>query len=198
MFEFTLFGVRWRLSLLFPAMVTALLLWQSDSLAIPCVLASLIHEGGHLLAMLLLKMPPQDFTLSAFGARMRLSDRTAGYWQNLMISVCGPLANVLCMILFMMCRRPTLVYVHALLAGINLLPAIGLDGGEILRCLLCLIGFERSVPIILRYTSAVVLFVMVTMGVYVLLQPNGNGSLLIISVYLAAVIFFADKNSKNT
>lgn len=194
MFEFNVFGVRWRLSLLFPAMLTALLLWQPDSLAIPCVLASLIHEGGHLLTMLLLKMPPRDFTLSAFGARMRLSDRTVGYRHNLIISVSGPLANGLCAILFAMCGRPTLVYVHALLAGINLLPAIGLDGGEMLRCLLCLVGFERSAPVILRYASALVLFVLVTVGAYVLLQPNGNGSLLIISVYLAAVIFFADKN----
>ena len=46
MLEWRIGGVRCRLSLLFPALITALLLWQPDGLAVSCLLASLIHEGG--------------------------------------------------------------------------------------------------------------------------------------------------------
>ena len=72
MLEWRLGGVRCRLSLLFPALVTALLLWQPDGLAVTCLLASLIHEGGHLLAMLSVGVPPQRCTLGAFGMRIDL------------------------------------------------------------------------------------------------------------------------------
>ncbi|MBQ8753177.1 MAG: hypothetical protein IJZ13_08755, partial [Clostridia bacterium] len=62
-------GVHFRLSLLFPALITALLLWKPDGLAVSCVVASAVHEGGHLLAMLGLGYPPRACTLGAFGIR---------------------------------------------------------------------------------------------------------------------------------
>ena len=58
MLEWRLCGVRFRLSLLFPALVTALLMCQPKGLALSCLLASLIHEGGHLLAMMAVGVPP--------------------------------------------------------------------------------------------------------------------------------------------
>lgn len=198
MFEFQAFGVRWRFSLLFPAMLTALLLWRPDGLAVPCVLASLIHEGGHLLAMLWLGVPPQDFTLSAFGARMKLGDRTLGYRKNLVISLSGPLANGLSALIFVLCGRPMLTFVHILLAGVNLLPAMGLDGGEVLRCALCLMGWEQCSATVLRCTSTLVLLLITAGGTYILLQPDGNSSLLVIGLYLATLVFFADKKQKNS
>ena len=181
---------------MFPAMLTALLLWQPDSLAIPCVWASLIHEGGHLLAMLVLSVPPQDFSLGIFGARMHIDGGRISYGKNILVSLCGPLVNVLTAAVLLLCHRPVPALVNVLLAGVNLLPAIGLDGGEILRSGLCWSGLERAASAVGRLASVVVLLPVAVIGFYTMLAYTGNGSLLVLCVYLSVLIFFADKNQK--
>ncbi len=198
MLEWHAFGVHWRVSLLFPAMLTALLLWKPDSMAIPCVLASLIHEGGHLLAMMLVGVPPQDFFLGIFGAQMHIGNGSVGYRQNILISLSGPLVNLLSAIILLLCQCHVAVAVHMLLAGVNLLPAMGLDGGEILRNCMLLLGFDRKVLFIMRMASVLTLLPIAVVGFYILFFGVGNGSLLILCAYLVILIFSAEKNEKTS
>ncbi len=198
MFETRLFGVRCRLSLLFPALLTALLLWQPDGLAVSCVIASAMHEGGHLLAMLLLGYPPTDCTLGAFGMRIRLGRRLPGYRQNMLISLAGPGVNMLSAGVLFLLDSPRTAAVHLTLAGLNLLPASALDGGELLRCGLCLLGFEPLAVPVLRLTSALVLLPLAAGSFWLFLQGFGNGTLLIVSGYLVLLVFFSNKNEKNS
>jgi len=198
MFETRLFGVRCRLSLLFPALLTALLLWQPDGLAVSCVLASVIHEGGHLLAMLAMGVPPGDCTLGAFGMRIRLGSRMPGYGQNMFISLAGPLANVLSAAGLYLLKSPRTAAVHLTLAALNLLPAAALDGGELLRCGLCLLGLEPLAGPVLRLTSALTLLPLAAGGVWLFWLGYGNGTLLIVSGYLVLLLFFSDKNEKTS
>lgn len=190
--------MRCRLSLLFPALLTALLLARPDGLAVPCLLAALIHEGGHLLAMLWLGVPPEDCVLGAFGARIRLGHRLPSYGQNLLISLAGPLINLFCMSILFLCGRTTPALVHLALALLNLLPSAALDGGEILRCGLCLIGLESLSESILRFTSALTLLPLAAVCFWMFLQGEGNATLLIVSGYLTALLFFSDKLQKNS
>ena len=198
MLEFSAFGMRWRFSLLFPAMLATLLLWRPDSLAIPCVLASLVHEVGHLLAMLLLGVRPQDFVLGAFGAMMRVDNGEISYKRCVLISLFGPLVNGVCAIVLQLCRCSIPALINALLAVINLLPAKGLDGGELLHCCLCWSGLEHCASGVVRITSACVLCCVAAVGFYMMFRRISNGSLLVFSVYLVALLFFADKNEKNS
>ena len=197
MLEFRLFGVTWRLSLLFPAMLTTLLVWQPDGLAIPCVLASLIHEGGHLLGMCMLGVLPQNVTVGVFGAQMQMHNIKISYKQSVLISLSGPLINLMSAVALWLCQCSISAVVHLLLAIINLLPAIGLDGGEMLRCCLCQFGFGELASRILHITSALVVMPLITFGLYVLFQGESNASLLVVGAYLIAMIFFADKNEKS-
>ena len=71
MLEWRWGGVRYRISLLFPALITALLLCQLNGLTVSCLLASIIHEGGHLLAMLAMGIPPRGRVRSALAAAAR-------------------------------------------------------------------------------------------------------------------------------
>lgn len=189
--------VRYRVSLLFPALVTALLLWQPDGLAVSCLLASLIHEGGHLLAMLLLGVPPQNCTVGAFGMRIDLDNPLVDYRKNLLISIGGPLVNGLAAAGLLLFDSPDIAMVHLVLAGLNLLPAAALDGGEILRCGLCLLGMESLVRPMLRLSSALVLLPLASLSFWLCFRGN-NPTLLIVSAYLVALIFFSDKCEKNS
>lgn len=198
MFEFRIGGVRCRLSLLFPALLTALLLAQPDGLAVACLLAAVLHEGGHLLAMLLLGIPPEDCLLGAFGARIRLGSRLTGYKQNLVVSIAGPLINLLCGGILWGCGCVVPAAVHLCLALINLLPAYALDGGEILRCGLCLLGLGTVADRVVRITSVLVLLPLAIGGFWLVLRGKGNATLLIVSGYLVTLLFFSDKLQKNS
>ena len=196
MLEWRVCSIRFRISLLFPALVTALLLWQPDGLAVSCLLASFIHEGGHLVAMLALGVPPRHCTLGAFGVRIELDNKLIGYGRNLLISLAGPLANVVAAGLLML-ERPTSAAVHLALALLNLLPAAALDGGEVLRCGLCLLGLESLVGWVLRLSSALVLLPLAAISAWMFMRGE-NPTLLIVTGYLTALVFFSDKNEKNS
>lgn len=192
MLEWRLWGVRFRLSLLFPALVTALLLCQPKGLAVSCLLASLIHEGGHLLAMIAVGVPPQTCSIGAFGVRVDLGGTLVGYGKNLLVSFAGPMANGVAAAMLFGVGRPNAAVVHLALAGLNLLPASALDGGEILRCCVCLLGMESLADAVVRFSSALILLPLATISLWLCIN-NQNPTLLIISFYLVALIFFAEK-----
>lgn len=183
-------GVRCRVSLLFPALLTGLLLAQADSLAVSCVLASAMHEGGHLLAMIALGCAPQVCTLGAFGMRIEMgAERMVGYRRNILISLAGPLVNLLAAPLLWAFGCEQASVVHLTLAVFNLLPAAALDGGQIVRCLFCLAGKEARADGWLRVLSAAVLLPLAAAAFWLFLSGRGNVTLLIVSGYLTTLIF---------
>lgn len=191
MFEWRRGGIRWRVSLLFPALVTALLLQQPDGVAVGCILASILHEGGHLAAMLLLGCPPHSFTVGAFGARFEMGETAlAGYRRNILISLAGPAVNFSAAGLFLVLSQAEAAAVHLALGVFNLLPAAPLDGGQVLRCVLCLAGQERQADRLLRWLSAAVLLPLATLAALTALR-GGNHTLLIVSGYLVVLTFFS-------
>lgn len=184
-------GVRCRVSLLFPALLTGLLLAQPNSLAVSCVIASAMHEGGHLLAMLLLGCPPQACTLGVFGMRIEMDSRhLVGYRRNMLISSAGPTVNLLAAPLLWACGCVQAAVVHLTLAAFNFLPAAALDGGQLVRCVFCLAGKEARADTYLRVLSAAVLLPLATTAFWLFLSGHGNVTLLIVSGYLMALIFF--------
>lgn len=190
MFEWTVRGVRCRLSILFPALLTALLCYQPSGMAITCVIASAMHECGHLVMMLLLDCPPSCCTLGAFGMRIEMgAERTVGYGRNVAISAAGPAVNALCVVLFSALDNSTVATVHLVQCIFNLLPAAALDGGQILRCICCLCGGERVADRLLLGLSVAVLIPLATVAGYLALS-GGNASLLIVVGYLALLVFW--------
>ncbi len=198
MLEWRFGDIRVRLSLLFPALIATLLLLQPNSLALTCLLASLIHEGGHLLAMAVLGVRPEECLIGAFGVRIRLSRNLTSYGKNLWISLAGPLANGIAFCVLMCLEHSDSGVVHLILAIFNLLPAATLDGGEILRCVLSMMGLETLVPAVLRFISVLILLPLASVSFWLFLQRSGNFTLLIVSIYLAALVIFSEKYEKTS
>lgn len=190
MFEFTVRGVRCRLSILFPALLAALLFYQPSGMAVVCVTACVMHECGHLLAMMLLDCPPSCCTLGAFGMRIEMGQaRTVGYGRNVLISLAGPAVNLVCVAVFWALGRESVAAVHLVQCLFNLLPAAALDGGQILRCLCCRWMEERVADGVVFALSITVLIPLATAAVYMVLT-GGNVSLLIVVGYLALLVFW--------
>lgn len=188
-------GIECRVSVLFPALITALLLYRDDTLTVTCLLASLVHEGGHLLAMLLLRVPPKECVLGLFGLRIRLVDHLRAYGKSIWVALAGPLANGLSAAILLQFGCTESAWVHIFLATFNLLPVMALDGGEIVYCLLCAWGREDER--LLRITSFFIILTTMIGGAW-LMWAHHNPTLWIVGAYLAAMAFFLDKNEKNT
>ena len=175
---------------MFPALLTGLLLAQPDSLAVSCLFACAMHEAGHLLAMLALGCPPRVCTVGAFGMRIEMgTDHLVSYRSNILISLAGPAVNLLAAPLLWVVGCPRASVVHFVLAVLNLLPAAALDGGQILRCIMCIAGREDKADRRLRILSAVVLLPLAAVSFWLFLSGQGNSTLMIVSGYLVCIIF---------
>lgn len=196
MLTFRLCGVPCRISLLFPALLTVLLFYQPEGLTVTCLLASLMHEVGHLLAMLWWRVPPKECVLGMFGLRMRLGEHLSEYGRNIGVALAGPAVNGISAALLWRWGVPQSAMVHLILAVLNLMPVAVLDGGEVLRNLLCLCGRHSSADRVVRTFSLMVLIPISLFGLHLLLK--GNPTLLIVAVYLSVMTILSYKNEKNS
>ncbi len=128
-------------------------------------LASVIlHEGGHLLTLWLLKKKVVGIYGTPSG--MEIQTVPLSYGEEMLVAATGPFVNLLLLILSIG-RIPLLALINGLLLSYNLLPFFPFDGGRLLRsCLRSQLKFplcdtiERIIGIcsfILLFTGAVYL-----------------------------------------
>lgn len=198
MLVFDIKGIRCRVSLLFPALLTALLLYQPHSLTISCLLASLIHEGGHLLAMLLCRVPPTECMLGIFGLRLQMHPHCKGYGLDVWVALAGPLANGCAAVVLLWAGSVQAAAVHCLLAALNLLPMTLLDGGVLLHTALRVCGLQAGADGVLKVTTAVSWGMVFALGLCLFFGCGGNPTLLIVAAYLMVGTFLLNKNEKTS
>ncbi len=195
MLEKTWHGITFRLSLLFPASVIALMSFDDSNFILLCLLASLLHEAGHALAMLIVRDRPRRVTVGIFGICV---ERDRGYYLGYralsLVSLAGPLVNALCFTVLWWLHQPVAAAIHAGLALFNLLPVSSLDGGEALYALLCARMSEEKATLIAHVVSLAVIFPLAIVGFWLLLSENHNFSLLVMSGYLLLLLFFKEKH----
>ena len=153
-------GVEVTLSFWFFCGATLLLTTDRSGLSGLMLLSVAIHEGGHLLYMLLARLPLGKVRLGATGLILELRPgcRPAP-GQSLFLNLAGGTANLLAALLLARTgggMAPLrLSAVNAALGLVNLLPVPGLDGAQALEDLLVLLlGWERG-PRVHRILMAV-------------------------------------------
>ncbi len=145
-------------------------------------LAALLHEGGHLAALWLLGGRMERLSLRLTGAEIGYRSERLSYGGEVLLALAGPGMNLLCACLCAIFTRswpdPRLyrfIGCHLTLALFNLLPALPLDGGRVLKALL-----EYRWPFmgeaVARAISGGVGLFLLLLGLYVL-KTNQNPTL---------------------
>ena len=140
-------------------------------------LAILLHEAGHLLALLLLGMNWPKLAVGPLGFRL-LPERPLFFWEQGLVAFAGPLVNLLsALLLTWLFGFTTPAQLHLLTALANLLPIDTLDGGRIVEALLSMCCSPEHTYVIVRALSflTVTLATMISLG---LLWTRGQGSYL--------------------
>ena len=164
-----------------------------------CVPAVMIHESGHLLAMLKCGYFPERIKISAFEIKIIDSKRHFRTdKQNIFIIFSGPAVNFICFIpfflLYLLGNEFFLPFAAANLSvGLfNSLPVLSLDGGQITYILLRhgmgSAKAERAVDII----TFITIFPLAALGFMVMLSSKYNFSLLFVCVYLIISLITRD------
>ena len=142
--------------------------------------ACALHELGHWLVIRALGGRVTALRITCVGAEMRLSARCPlGYWQQIAAALAGPAVNLLA------ARMAVgLAGLYLALAAFNLLPAVQLDGGRILWCILALLTSEERAERLLRVLSSALAVGLVLGALLLLWQGRGNLTLRITALWL--------------
>lgn len=194
--SFKILGVRFLCTVPFCVLLSSMLLLDTTGYMLLSLLAVAAHELGHLLAMWGLKSVPKEVRLSVYGVTIFKSPYALPK-QELLVAAAGPLANLLFAILlgaiyglWKVERVGVFAMIHLVVAGFNLLPARGLDGGTLLLAALQSPLGQQEGQKVFSVLSILFAGVVAAGGVTLLFAGSGNLSLLCIGVYLLILNIF--------
>ena len=166
MLELRIGNLRFCLGFSFFLLVTVICRWQAGPMLLLTFLAILLHELGHLLAMLTKNISVKSINFTVFGVHIvRFESHSAAAASLIWVYLAGPLTNLLLALLCISLERGEgLRYfgsVNLLLGLLHLLPAGNLDGACALRELLDLLLPGRWVRLAAGSISMLVLLGMI-------------------------------------
>ena len=158
-----------------------------------------IHELGHLIAGLLLKMKPEKLEIMPFGITISFKINTKDYnkrikngnlleIKKIMVALAGALTNLIIIIIAMnlnldIINGLIIIYTNTLLMVFNLLPIFPLDGGRIVKGILYIIFGKRKSE---EYTNdiSIISTIIITAISSILILYIKNIALFLIILYL--------------
>ena len=140
-FEFRQFRLRFCFS--FFALIGLMLLFSDGAVALVCLASSMLHEGGHLLFLVLFSADLRAVSFGAGGIVIERGAAFCGTAQECLIALGGIFVNAALCLSAALCygqsgsqTAAVLCLVNGVLAGLNLLPVRSLDCYRVLDLLL--------------------------------------------------------------
>ena len=171
---------------------------QIELYAIMLIFA-VIHELGHLIVGILLKMKPEKIEIMPFGLSIAFKINTIDYnkkikrgnlleIKKIIVALAGPITNVIiCIIAYniniQMIQKVMIIYSNLLIAIFNLLPIYPLDGGRILKGILAINFGKRKSEGYINEVSIITTIIITAISSILILYLK-NISLFLIDMYL--------------
>jgi len=153
-----------------------------------------VHECFHLMATQILKVPIKGIRIMPYGITLKIKSHYISQPEHeIIIATAGPFANILMIIFALILKsycpvKPDdmifFVFANTVIAAVNLIPALPLDGGRILKAALTLKwGFIKAANFTLKITEICIVILFIG-GIWLLYVTHFNLSLFIISFFL--------------
>lgn len=164
------------------------------------MLFAFIHELGHMIAGLILRLKPKSLSFMPFG--ISITFETYEYKKlieikKILIAIAGPLINLIVCILVAILHINTetkqlIIYSNILIALFNLIPMYPLDGGRILKGIIRLKYKEiKSDKIVNRISNILIILLTGFSSIGILYLKNL--SILFILIYLWIIVINENK-----
>ncbi len=194
MLEWSMGNLRIRLQLPFVASLLLMMLADGEGIPLWCLAASLMHETGHIVAVLALQERPVRVELGLFGMRMLPGDESLCYSRQMAVLLAGPAVNLFTAgVLFLAGNRGVVMLIHLVIGVFNLLPIEPLDGGQALLCGLSMRGDMARAEKSVFALSLVGCSALLLTGFALLFWGGYNYTLLAVAIYLLILIVLNHK-----
>ena len=172
-----IFRTSVKIDFWFVAVITLMLVIFPESLAAVCFLMCILHEAGHLTAMLLCGKRAQEIHLGYFGMKIVTDKRLLSPVRDAVVAFAGPLVNLVISAIFYAVCKKDIATLSLSLGIFNLLPVTMLDGGHIISAF-----FPDNK--LHRVLSLVCSFILLGIGIFVAAYTRENFTIMIAALYL--------------
>lgn len=152
----------------------------------------LIHEIGHIIAGLILKIRPEKIEIMPFGLNASFNTNFEDKKiKEIFITLAGPLTSLALVVL---CTQQQAIYSNILILIFNLIPIYPLDGGRIIKGILHIrLGAVQAENLSdkISYITMIILTIISSIAVYY----YQNLAIFIICIFLWFVVL-KEKNNK--
>ncbi|MBR3836277.1 MAG: site-2 protease family protein [Clostridia bacterium] len=161
----------------FVAVITLMLVLFPESKAVFCFIMCVLHEAGHLLAMLICGKRADEIQLGYFGMKIVADKRFLPPIKESIIAFSGPLVNLILFPLFYTSGKADYAVINLGLAFFNLLPVTMLDGGHIISAFFPDSKLHRKLSIVCALALLVI-------GAFIGIYTKENFTIMIVALYL--------------
>ena len=164
------------------------------------MLFAFIHELGHMIAGLILRLKPETLSVMPFGISIRF--KTYEYKKlikikKILIAIAGPVTNlVICIVASILHindeTKQLIIYSNILIALFNLIPLYPLDGGRILKGIIMLKHEEiKADKIVNKISNILIIFLTAITSIGILYLKNL--SIVFVLIYLWIIVINENK-----
>lgn len=180
-------------------LVLIFLLTSQFRIYILLMIFACLHELGHLIIGLILGFKPTIFEIKPIGFSVSFNNPVKDYnkkilksnvleLKKIIIYLCGPIVNFLFAIIFLYINieenlKIELIYINLILAIVNMIPIYPLDGGRILKSMICIFYGLKKSYIYIEKISNITLILLLFVSSLLILYVKNLGMLFVI-VYL--------------
>ena len=187
--DFTVLKTKVFVSPLFFAVLTSLLVIDKTGVSAMAILFSVLHELGHILALICEKICPKSVFITPFGINLSLPENLSTA-EKIPVLMAGFTVNFLLAVLFFALGKIVSAYVNLIIGIFTAIPIPSTDGGSILKVLLEEFASQKSEKIF-KIISLIFAFIFLVFLIFAMVLTK-NYFILIAVLYL---IFCIIKNA---
>lgn len=167
------------------------------------MLFAIIHELGHLLMGIILKMKPEKLEINPMGVsvvfkldpldyNIKIKNSNLLAFKKIIIALAGPVTNLICIIIIYnlkinIINQIIMVYSNILLIIFNLIPIYPLDGGRILEGIFVIVFGKRKGKRVTMITTFVLQIILTAIASIAIIYYR-NISIFFITIFLWLII----------